>query len=181
MGLFKRKENISQKEKTTKELIKDMIDNYQTPLTDEEKEERKEVYLRLTNSLEITGRLEAEKFDKGILTLASIFLGFTLTFVDKIVPLRTAWFTWLLFISWLSFFISIVSVLTGLLTNQKSISQIITEASNILHVRQFDYSKLGSNKLNKLAGMLNYISLFLFVFGAAIFILFVIINVLKLK
>lgn len=162
------------------QVIKKIIDRNPILLSDELKDEWKEAFKELEESLEITTRSEAEKFDKGILTLSSIFLGFTLTFVDKIIPLNKAWYRWLLFISWVSFFFSIVFILIGLIVNQRAIKQIISDASKYLLERNLNYSNFADNKLNRWADRLNYISLILFVGGAGTFILFVIINVTRL-
>jgi hypothetical protein len=181
MEFLKRIKKICSKkdDHLTKE-IKNLIDDKSIPLSDELKAEWKETYNKFSESLVITGRLEAEKFDKGILTLSSIFLGFTLTFVDKIVPLHTAWYKWLLFISWASFFFSIVSILVGLIISQKRIGQIIANAGKYLIGLNLNYQNFLHNKLTKWVVCSNYLSFILFVVGAGSFILFVIINVIKL-
>jgi hypothetical protein len=174
MRMFKRKESL------ITQLIKGIIDKNPAPWSDEIKKELKKEFKKLTESLVITSRSEAEKFDKGILSLSSIFLGFTLTFVDKIVSLNTAWYKWLLCLSWVAFLFSIVTILFGLLMSQKSIRQMIEEARKYLIEGNLNYSNFAENTLNKVANISNYISLFLFVSGAATFVLFVILNVTRL-
>ncbi len=176
MKILKRIKNYFHKNDYNTKMMKEIIDEKPAPWSDEIKKELKEEFKKLNESLIITARLEAEKFDKGILSLSSIFLGFTLTFVDKIVSLNTAWYKWLLYMSWLSFFFSIVTILGGLLINQKSISQMSYESGKFLIEGNLNYSSFAENTLNKAANILNYFSLLLFVSGAGAFLLFVILN-----
>lgn len=181
MKILKRIKNYLRKDDFGTEMIKKIIDENPAPWSDELRKELKEEFKKLSESLVITARSEAEKFDKGILSLSSIFLGFTLTFVDKIVSLNTAWYKWLLYVSWLSSFFSIVSILVGLLINQKSIRQIMNDSKKFFIDGNLNYSNFAENRLNKIANILNYTSLILFVSGAGTFVLFVILNVVKLK
>lgn len=180
MKILKRIKNYFRKDDFDTKMIKKIIDENPAPWSDELKKELKEEFKKLSESLVTTSRSEAEKFDKGILSLSSIFLGFTLTFVDKIVSLNTAWYKWLLYVSWLSFFFSIVSILVGLLINQKSIRQMMNDSKKFFIDGNLNYSNFAENTLNKVANILNYISLLLFVSGAGAFVLFVILNVTRL-
>jgi hypothetical protein len=161
----------------TNKMVKNLIDRNPIPLSDEEKEKWKEAYNKLKESLEITARSEAEKFDRGILTLSSIFLGLTLTFVDKIVPFHSAWYRWLLYICWPSFFVSIISILIGLLVNQEAIRQMSDNASNFFLKHNLNYRNFANHKLNRFADKLNWISFSFFVLGIGTLILFAILNV----
>ena len=171
MKIFKRKVD------PTSQVIKNIIDENPIPLSEETKEKWEEAYKKMTESLEATARSEAEKFDKGLLSLSSIFLGFTLTFVDKIVPLNTSWYMWILITSWISFFISILSILTGLLLNQESIKQTIYNSKKYLIDHNANYSNFSTNKLNRIASVLNYVSLIFFVLGVVSFMGFVYMNI----
>jgi hypothetical protein len=170
MNLPKRDDKIS-------ELKRNIIDKNPISLSDEQKDEWKEIYQRLSVSFEATARSEAEKYDKGILSLSSIFLGLTLTFVDRIVPFHAAWYRWLLYISWPSFFVSIISILTGLLINQKAIEQMSDDASKFLLKHNLNYRNFANNSLKKLANKLNWISFGFFVLGIGVLIIFAILNV----
>lgn len=175
MGILNRN-----KKEDTDWVVKKIIGENPIPLSDETKEKWENKFKELVDSSVVTSRSESEKFDKGVLTLSSIFLGFTLTFVDKIVPLHAAWYKWMLFMSWISFFASIISILVGLLVNQKSMLQIINNARKYLIERNANYSNFAHNKLNRVADRLNFVSLILFVLGAGAFILFVILNVTRI-
>lgn len=173
MGIFKQ-------EDSNKELFKEIINDNPIQLSESQEEEWKNEFKRIITSLNDIGRMEAEKFDKGILTLSSVFLGFTMTFVDRIIPLNKAWYKLLLYLSWGSFFISIFSILLGLLLSLKSLGITAQGAKKYLIERNANYIDYTNNNFGKWASKSNIISLLLFFVGTTIFIIFVILNISRL-
>ena len=73
------------------------------------------------SSLEISGR-----YDKSILFLSGGALALSLTFIEKIAPLPTAWTFVLLATAWLLLIASVVLELYALATSQTAINEQIT-------------------------------------------------------
>jgi hypothetical protein len=168
---------FNKKQNNEKGIVQKILNEHPLQLDTKAKEEWRKEYIRISESLVEINLNEAEKFDKGLLTLSSIFLGFTLTFVDKIVPFNQAWYKWLLYSSWILFFLSIVAVFASLLFSMRANIQMDEGARKLFIEQNINYSNFHENTLNKIANGVNYFSFFFFVLGAGVFLLFVLLNV----
>lgn len=139
-----------------------MSDNPEHKLNDQEYV----VYRQFIDNaeLEVSGR-----FDKWILTLSGGALGFTIVFLEKIVPKPMPGTTCLLTFSWVFFVLSISCGLTSLLTSQSAI-RVVRETLDR------ETSLCVPEKYQVITNILNWSSAALFVAGAASFCWFTIRN-----
>lgn len=177
--MFKKK--LSDEDKIINDIADKQMQIKSTFYDARTQKEWEETYFKLNETLINISIKESEKLDKGLLTLSSIFLGFTLTFVDKIVPLKYAWYKWLLYIDWFSFFLSIVAVLLGLLLNIKGQGQVDKNAKKYLIDHNPSFVRYTENKLINAASTLTLYSFILFVLGSGSFLFFVFLNVIRIN
>ena len=64
----------------------------------------------------------SENADRAILTVSTAALGFSLAFLKNVVPIQTADYSWLLYLSWVFFPAAIIATLLSFFTSQKAIA-----------------------------------------------------------
>lgn len=144
-------------------------------LTEEEKKDRIRIYESLREHILKSQLSNSENFDKEILTLSSVFLGATLTFIKDIVPIKTAWYLWQLNLSYLFFIIVIISTIISFLVSQRALAIQLDYAEKYYLELQEEFLKK-ENKWGNWIKYLSYISAFFFIFGIFCVALFIILN-----
>ena len=118
-------------------------------------------------------RESARSFDKAMITLPAGALALTITFIDKISPNPTD--TWLLYIVWSSFVLSLLSILISFLTSQSAIKTDIEKLDDELN----DITTDNKNCASCWTNLLNRFSIGLFIVGVSFLVVFAIINLPK--
>lgn len=114
-----------------------------------------------------------DDFEKYITFIASGSLGLTLTFIDKISPLKESICIWIIVVGWLflasTLFINLLSHFLSSRYNEKTVQDIDDD---------IEYSKLISNidKRNKVVSNLNLSSIILLGLGILFILIFTTIN-----
>lgn len=118
-----------------------------------------------------------ENYDKALLTLSSVTLGFSLTGIHSIIPLETSDYTWLIMTGWILLLVSIIATLTAFQVGNKALRVQLENAEDYYiggKEEAFDrknlFEKL-NRYLNSFAGLLCGIAI-------AVIMAFVILNVL---
>jgi hypothetical protein len=83
---------------------------------------RQELYAKTRDDLLKRQLSNSENADRAVLTVSAAALGFSLAFIKDIVPLGTAIYQALLYLSWLCFVLAIVITLASFFTSQRAIS-----------------------------------------------------------
>ena len=136
------------------------------------KEEIKNIHRKFLDQYLIMFAIGAKSFDKAILSLSTVSLGFTFAFLKSINHII---FKRLLYFSWSLFILSILSVLLTFIFLQK----------HSIHRIQFLSSEITEDNNNitethwtdKLLVILQYICVLSFIFGLILFTIFVAINI----
>lgn len=120
----------------------------------------------------------SENYDKTLLSLSSLLLGTSLSFIKDVVSLATASHIYLLIVSWSLFGISIISTILSFLTGQQALKL------SILYAEQYYiYGKeVYRNKVSpyaKVTNWLNYLSGSSYIIALGVTIVFVSINILE--
>ena len=114
-----------------------------------------------------------DDFEKYITFIASGSLGLTLTFIDKISPLKESIFIWVIVLGWFSLavtlFVNLLSHYISSANNTKAIQDIDDDLS---------YDELVGNidRRNKIVSRLNIISIISLGFGITCILIFTTIN-----
>tara|TARA_R110001583_G_scaffold125603_1_gene277153 strand:+ start:5828 stop:6262 length:435 start_codon:yes stop_codon:yes gene_type:complete len=114
-----------------------------------------------------------DDFEKYITFIASGSLGLTLTFIDKISPLKESIFIWVIVLGWFSLaatlFVNLLSHYISSANNTKAIQDIDDD---------LNYEELVDNidKRNKFVSRLNIISIISLGFGITCILIFTTIN-----
>lgn len=82
---------------------------------DEDLKERQRLYEHARDELSALTRSASENYDRSLLTLSSAFLGGSLALTSQVIDLAQATTKWLLYLSWLSFAVTIVLTLGSLI------------------------------------------------------------------
>jgi len=97
------------------------------PMTDQVQSSEHELRLRLygeTRADLLKRQLSnSENADRAILSVSTAALGFSLAFLKDVVPLQTADYSWLLYLSWVFFPVAIIATLLSFFTSQKAIDE----------------------------------------------------------
>jgi hypothetical protein len=159
----KQKESVSEKPDLSK-------------YTKEERAERQRIYETQRDYILKCKISNSENYDKSILSLSSAFLGATITFIDKVVPLATAWYRWSIEISWGLFIIAIISTLVSFQISQKALDFQLKQAEDY-YIYFIDSALLAKNKYDGCNNVLVRISGCGFVSGVIMLALFIILNI----
>jgi len=137
--------------------------------SEKEKQEWKEYRLSI---LEQKSKSD-DDFEKYITLIASGALGLTLTFIDKISPLKESVAVWVIAIGWillaLTLFINLVSHFLSSKFNEKTIQDIDDKINYDILIERID-------NRNKIISNLNLISIILLGLGIIKILIFTIIN-----
>lgn len=137
--------------------------------------ENQQLYLKYREELYKSILSNAENLDRTLITLSSAGLAISLTLVDKLVPLSKACFTWILFLSWLGFILSVVFVIVSYLLGQKAIRIQLGYAEEFYLNGKEEFSKK-ENALYCYCELSTLASSISFVVGLIAMILFAVIN-----
>lgn len=133
-------------------------------------------YNSFMNSISETEFSNAEAYDKALLTLSSVLLGFTLTFTQNVVTLQAASQLWMLLTSWFLFALTIVFVISSFLYVQLSYDRL-REGARLYFLDDILEANNISLKIHKTVKYINLTSGILFILAVISFTLFVAINV----
>lgn len=139
-------------------------------------EERKRLYSEYRKELLKRQLSNSENFDKAILSLSTAGLGFSLAFIENIIPLSEARFVYFLPISWYLFASAIVLTLISFFTSQSGITRQLVHAERYY----LDGETKFLSKKNVLATMtivLNSLSGISFVAAVLCTVIFVSLNI----
>ena len=100
-----------------------------------DKEVRQELYAKTRDDLLKRQLSNSENADRAVLTVSAAALGFSLAFIKDIVPLGTAMYPALLYLSWLCFVVAIIITLTSFFTSQRAITAqlVLAESYYLQH------------------------------------------------
>jgi hypothetical protein len=116
---------------------------------------------------------QSSSYDKWVLTLASGALAISLTFIEKIVPHPQTQTINYLIGAWSTFGLSILMTLLSFLFSQKACLKNIEIIENRLKTNNYP----ASNKFTIVTGILNWLSMALFLTGVALLIVFAVNNI----
>ena len=133
-----------------------------------------QIYLDERKLLIDAEREGARTFDKALLTLASGSFGFTLAFLNVLVPEPVNSSKYYLLISWILFALSIVSILLSFLTSQKSCREQIDISYDII-VKGLNDKK--GNKWGKYTDILNLLAISFLILAFVFWGIFIFINI----
>ncbi|MBC7819979.1 MAG: hypothetical protein IAG10_24110 [Planctomycetaceae bacterium] len=141
----------------------------------EVEQRRLDAYQRYRDDLLKRQISNSESYDKAILTLSSAALGLTLTFIDRVVPLRQAECLSLMIAVWVLFATSIVVTLISYHISQIAISTQLANADQYyLHGREEFASKIPRGAF--LTELASYFSSLTFLSAVICLVIFVGIN-----
>lgn len=135
----------------------------------------REVYLQERRELNEAEAEQIRSFDKSILTLSAGALGLSLTFIKDVVPKFGPCTSWSLYVGWACFVVSLLLTLSSFQISALAIrrQRAILDADQI----GTDVGQRFGNLPARWTNGLNWASLYIFVFGAAMLTLFVALNV----
>jgi hypothetical protein len=117
----------------------------------------------------------SENFDRSILSLSSAALGFSISFIKDIVPLKSATHLCLLHSSWILFALSIVATLSSLIVSQFAIDkQLIFAEQYYLEKREEFLTR--RNPFALVTVWLNRVAGALFIAGIGLTVVFAVLN-----
>lgn len=118
----------------------------------------------------------SETYDKSLLTLSSAFLGLSLTFIQNVVPLKTAEYLFLLYLSWGLFALTVILTIASFIYGQAVIDKLKDGAK-----RHFIEGKKDEDTrslvLSKRLALLNTADGVVFIVGVVSLVVFVAWNV----
>ena len=118
-----------------------------------------------------------ELYNRALITLSSILLIASLSFITNTVPLENALYKIILHISWTFFSFTIVVIIVSFIHGQIAIKKLLIAAKNY-YLLEDEESYQVSVKNEKLQLFFHSISGISFIIGLILLILFVIINTL---
>lgn len=116
----------------------------------------------------------SEAYDKAILTLSSGFLALSLSFIKEILPDGSISWTGLLYTSWVSLALAIISTVISFRVSNAAIEGQLGQAHR--YYKEKDEGALTKSKLSRSVDWLNNVSGGLFIFGVVLTVVFVILN-----
>ena len=138
------------------------------------------LYERSRDELLALKRANAEVYDRSIMTLSSFLLAASLSFIREIVPLQNAKFIFIIQGSWICFGLSIISTIISFMYGQAAISLLLKTAENY-YLNHDHEAYIISQKTEKKLVLVSLMSGTFFVMGAAMSIIFVIVNTIQGK
>ena len=141
-----------------------------------EEEERQRKYKETRDDLLVRQLSNSEKFDGAILTLSTAALGFSLSFLSKVVRANRVQCSALLTLSWCFFALAIISTISSFLASQLGIKRQLEYAENYYLEKRDEYL-YKKNRPAEVTEWLNYASAFLFIFGILSTVVFVSYNI----
>ena len=146
--------------------------------TTDDNKARQELYAKTRDDLLKRQLSNSENADRAVLTVSAAALGFSLAFIKDIVPLGTAAYTALLYLSWLCFVLAIIITLVSFFTSQYAIDEQLVLAER--YYLQHDEEALKTRPVfATITDRLNIAGAVIFVIGIVATCTFVAINLGK--
>lgn len=117
-----------------------------------------------------------DDFEKYITFISSGALGLSLTFIDKISPLKQSVCLWIIVIGWFSLAITLFFNLLSHFLSSKYSEKIVQEIDDEI---EYDILISNINKRNRVISILNLISIILLGVGIILILIFTTINAYK--
>ena len=140
--------------------------------SDEEIEGNYDQYIESRNKLHERQFSNSQLFDKAILALSSAGLGFSLAFIRKGVSIAETTQVYLLYASWLLFFLAIAFTLVSFFTSNSAIKKQLKSDEAYYFENKSDDSK----DLGRKTELLTLFSMLFYLFAIVCVILFTILN-----
>ena len=138
-----------------------------------------DVYLEERNSLIHAGFEQTKSFDKYILTLAGGTFGLSLLLIKQLVTDFEKGTIGILIAAWTAFSLSILITLISFLFSQKACSKQIEILETWYRKNEDELTEEDTkNKFTKLTNKLNWSSMFIFISGVILLIVFSAINLI---
>ena len=135
---------------------------------------RRELYYRSRDELLRRQMSNTQTRDSAILSLSSASLGVSLLFVKNVVPMKTASCSCLLFISWIMFFVAIVSTLISFFTSQHAIRIAICRINECIRSGQELNDQ--TSILDRITIVLSYVSVIFYITAVSFTCVFIALN-----
>ena len=145
-------------------------------MTDQTPDEtREKLYSELKVELYKRQLSNSENFDKSVLTYAVAGLGLSLGFLKDFIPITSAAFGWLLYMSWALFVFAVVLTMISFDLSQRGVKKQLELARR--YYLEFDDSALGeTNRFSRFTELVNFWSGISFVVALIFTTVFVAIN-----
>lgn len=137
---------------------------------------REEYFKKYKNRLEDWGKSVSERLDYLLVTLSTTGLGMSLTTIPRLFDFKKMLFVPLLYVSWISFIIVIISTICGLLLIQYAFKKSIKYAKKYYLDNKADYLDKKSCA-DRVVSVLNYVSAVAFFLAVLFTLIFVMVNV----
>jgi len=139
--------------------------------------QHREIYARLRDEIHKRDLSNTENHDKALLTLSSATLGFSLTAIHSIIPLKTSDYTWLIIIGWVFLLVSIIISLAAFRVSNKALSVQLKNAEDY-YIGGKEEAFNRKNTFKNINGHLNLIAELSFGTAIVSIMIFVILNIL---
>ena len=138
-------------------------------------EELEKLYNKTRDELLAKQMSNSETYDRSLLSLSSVFLALSVTFIKDIVPVKESLCTWLLYLSWGLFALTIIVIFLSFVYGQKGIKQLLAGAEEYYLKGNKDAYKV-SEEVSKYIDWFNLASGIIFIIAIISTISFVSIN-----
>ncbi|HLP96844.1 MAG TPA: hypothetical protein VK149_00215 [Sideroxyarcus sp.] len=139
---------------------------------------RQDLYAKTRDDLLKRQLSNSENADRAVLTVSAAALGFSLAFIKDVVPLSSAMYSILLYLSWLCFVLAIVITVASFFTSQHAIHSQLELAERYYLKHDEDALKIRP-RLATITDKLNMVGAASFVVGILMTCAFVAINLGK--
>lgn len=116
----------------------------------------------------------AEGYDKAILSLSTVFLGFSFAFLKDVVPAHLATGLYLLYVSWVMLTAAVVTTVISFWVSQHAINVQLQKAED--YYLRNDKSAFERSRFAKITDCINLLAGVLFILGVLLTTAFVITN-----
>ena len=138
---------------------------------------RQKLYSETRQDLLTRQLSNSQNYDRAILSLSTAGLGFSLAFIQNLIPLTLSKHIWLLYYSWVFFIIAIVLTLLSFLFSQKAIDKQLFFAEKYYLEEEDEYAEK-RNWLSDINNWIFYSSWLIFVLAISLTVIYVKINLL---
>jgi hypothetical protein len=116
----------------------------------------------------------AENYDKAILSLSTVFLGFSFAFLKDFVPAHLAEGLYLVYVSWIMLTAAVVTTVISFWVSQWAIDEQLKKAED--YYLRGNEGALEKSETAKITDYINFASGALFIFGVSLTTVFVFTN-----
>ena len=144
-------------------------------LNAEQKKISEERYFKLRSEIVESQRINSQSYDRSILAFASAGLGLSITFLNKVIDFSNANYRIMLYLTWIFFILSIITVITSFMIGQKALKIDLNKIVHILDGKSEEYNKF--NVWTKWNDRINFLSGSFFIFAIIFLVIFVSLNI----